>query len=1730
MTNTNIPTPDSQADASLGDALAQNKDADAVSQPPNTPKSPKRPKPFKSRLGVYLIRLLITAIVAVVLLLLLLFYAAGTEKGTQLIIEKIALETGTKLKYSEGTIRDGLWVSDVEIAQGEDITVTVNRAYVQLGWRAIFARQVHLVNPQIDTVEVTNRVPSTGEPFGYPTIKLPVDLQLDNADIKTIRYLQAGADAVILHDISSKQAIWSGTAVKLSDTALSYGDVVTVSHANGQIDLSGQYPLSATADVHVHSLDRVHFDTLQVQAGGTLKRTAGTLTSKYNQHDISGSFIAQGLDENSPFHARLDFDEVVLPYAEEQHITLKDGTIIADGVVSNIDVRINTDLSAKDIPSGRYRGRGIVRDGGMDIPFLAADTPQGELTASGKMEWSDEFELDATLSGDGFKVREAMPAEYREYAAYLPKDLSGSLGVRYFLKDNNDDTRFEFALRQKDGERIDATLAQSQRTAAAPWRISADFANIRRSDVPKIGNINAKAGSVSLRLEEGRTYIDAKADIIELNAAPKGSYVVLADIEKGERINLTDFRYDGVMGDLAGTGRIDLATANRPLSWQLDAKTQSLRPNAYLGDGKTPIEALTGYIKATGRMREADGLSIHDITLSATDLTAQVMNGKHRDTVAFKGDGKSTVYLKGSDVQRVVAELNHDIRAALTLDERADISATGRTLADIRFKKVGNSVTVDTLNVGMDADVVQTALPQLGRAKIGVDAKGTMDALSISRLSLDSDQGRIDARGKLNLQDGVAWDMTARLDDVNTAKFVNNNNLIATISGDLVTSGKYANQQLGQTTVRFDGRVVNDRVPDGKLGIDITGTDKHFEIRRLTHSGAAGSLSATGMVDISRGIRWQANATMQNLNIGAYIKDMPSNLTGHFNTRGDWHDTAQMVELTNLDVKGSFNGQPLSATGALYAKLALPKDFSAYLNRIKQTTQRPRSRGELLSLRQRIDMNARESQRIIQSLRADNLNLRLGENHIMMDGSDSQLTTSVNVTDLSQIINTAPGVIKGGVILINDDNALPTLYVDMAVKDVRMRNLVISEANAIGKIINLGNSPSQLVAQGKDIIVLGKVIREARLDFSGTESAHTLSFATQSADVTAEALIQGSLNRDTMRYTGVLADAQIDSRFGAIAQRQPTEFSVGLNDSSVQIAPHCWQTLNSSAAGEGVICLQDTLRYSEAAGNVNVVIQNLDTRIFSSLLPSDIEWDSVLNGYAKAAWAKGRAPVVDAAISSDNGRIALNQPDVGYVEMPYKRGSVVATSVANGLRIRTDLAGVAGVGYADVVVDPYTQSKPIAGMLAMDEMNLAVLRPFFSNLQNLSGKVSMAGGLRGTLSRPQFYGKAKLDQGSLAIVGVPMHLTDMNVTADINGMNAALNGGFKAGDGQASIHGDIDWAGQMQARIGISGENLAIRQPPVVTAEISPDLEIVVRPFQKFVDVQGVVVVPSATIRPPEASAEIVTESGDVSVLDRRIVGNLDKILAVAQPWSINASIGVDLGRRVEFRGFGARLPLAGALHLTQSGQGTMQALGVVQVSERTKIDAIGQNLELNYAQIRFNGDILNPRLSIEGEREIEGQMVGVRVRGTAGSPDITVFNDAGLTEQQAMNALLTGRISESSDPGSGITEQGFRSQVTNSLAAAGLSLGLSGTRNLTNQIGQALGLDSLTIDASGGSHDANVNITGYVTPDLYIRYGVGVFNAEQSLSMRYQLTRRVFVEATRATENMVDVIYRWKF
>ena len=1666
-------------------------------EPVRTPQAspPKHPRPPRRRSKLWWA--FVCACIVLVAVCVLVYALLASSAGTRFVLDRIAGETGVRFTYDHGTLKDGVHIKDVVIANDPKLDITVDKAFVQIGWRALFARQVHLSAIDIGTLRITNHTAPSDEPFGYEAYRAPVNLWIQNASVQRIVYAQLTREPVNIEGVNLKALHWQDHELTVTDGNLKVTDIVTLKHIHGDITLNHLYPLKARATVVVDSLADIHVDPLDVQATGTLKRTVGTVISRYNKHKVTGDFVVQGMDKGTPFWARLAADEIVLPYASEQHITLSDATVIASGVASgdtDIDLRIHSHVDGRDIPQGLYHGRASVTVDGMDIHHLSAHTEGGLLTVDGKMDWHQDFVMSANIYGDGVLIAPLVPSKYADYAVYAPKHLTGALKFGMGLKDDADHAWYDFDLHQKDGERVHARLTQANYHANAPWLIAADWSRLVRAELPNIGRLDSPHGKAQLSIhKDGMVKIKADANISELLGAPQGDYHVDAVIED-RSIALHDTRYKGELGALDVKGVIELAHGNKPLTWQLEARTPGLLPKKYFKDA--PFDRLVGDVTARGTMRTTTKGQVHDISFGHLDVTASM----DEQSVALRGQGKLGASLAGG--------------------------------------------TLTALSANFDGKLVTHGINEaLVDNTVSLVAQGTPNKFDISKLTLAGSAGNVSAAGQLSFAHGIRWDVAGRVDRLDVGQLHPKSPMLLT--GDIVTKGSYINGKLTGVYADYVGRIdrksgVNADLPSGNLVLNANMNGDALIIDKLDFAGQAGKLQATGELNIGRGWVGWLDASMQALDIGHFVKDYKSHLTGKLSARIDWQKDNQSIGIDDMDITGTVNEDAFMAKGRLAMVLDLPDNLSAYLTELRRGTARRFDErriattdlsDSLNNLSEAIGEQARINKRLIKSVHADDMVVILGDNRLGLDGDGKELVLDINAQTLSQIVPTLRGAISGGLIIVQDGHPLPTFYSDLKVSGIGYGNFAIREGAMIGKFVNLGNEDSQLLLTGERVLVAGRSFNRLHFDFNGTQAKHLASVLLSSDEMQIQAKLDGSLS--DQGYHGVVSEGRLQTAAGVLNQRQPTEINYHFADQHLQVAAHCWQTLTNKDAHTGAVCLPQRLSIKtekdREAGDVNVVLQNLDTSVFSPILPSDLSWHARLHGKVEARWGRGVTPVVNAVLYSDNGTIGLRAKDTPDVLLPYQRVSLIAQTVPTGLKLRTDInAGRGGQGYADIIINPYQQNKPIAGALVLNELKLDVLRPFFPAIQTMSGSVNVAGGLGGTLKKPLFYGNASLSEGRFALVDVPLVLEDIEIDGSIRGMTASVEGKFASGDGKGVLDAQVDWSDVLAAKVTFQAEELVISSPPLLSAKVSPHLQIVTRPTQKYVDIKGVVSVPTATIRPPEASSDVVSESPDVTVIDRRMTANVANLLAKVEPWSINADIGLDLGKDVKFQGFGAKLPLAGALHLTQSGQGRLNGRGVIQVSQRTKVDAIGQNLDLNYAQVRFNGDVRYPRLSIEAVREIESNIVGVRVTGMATDPMIKVFNDAGLSEQQAMNALVTGSISDSG--GTQISEQGFRTQVTNNLAAAGLSLGLRGTRGITNQLGRALGLESLVVDASGGGGDTNVNVTGYISPDLYIRYGVGVFNAESTLSMRYQLTKRIYVEATSATENFVDMVYRWRF
>lgn len=82
----------------------------------------------------------------------------------------------------------------------------------------------------------------------------------------------------------------------------------------------------------------------------------------------------------------------------------------------------------------------------------------------------------------------------------------------------------------------------------------------------------------------------------------------------------------------------------------------------------------------------------------------------------------------------------------------------------------------------------------------------------------------------------------------------------------------------------------------------------------------------------------------------------------------------------------------------------------------------------------------------------------------------------------------------------------------------------------------------------------------------------------------------------------------------------------------------------------------------------------------------------------------------------------------------------------------------------------------------------------------------------------------------------------------------------------------------------------------------------------------------------------------------------------------------------------------------------------------------------------------------------------------------------------------------------------------------------------LTDKVGGTLGITNLAVDAAGTSDDTQFTVSGYLSPRLYLRYGVGIFTPVNTATIRYKISAKLYLEAVSSLENAIDLFYNLRF
>lgn len=450
----------------------------------------------------------------------------------------------------------------------------------------------------------------------------------------------------------------------------------------------------------------------------------------------------------------------------------------------------------------------------------------------------------------------------------------------------------------------------------------------------------------------------------------------------------------------------------------------------------------------------------------------------------------------------------------------------------------------------------------------------------------------------------------------------------------------------------------------------------------------------------------------------------------------------------------------------------------------------------------------------------------------------------------------------------------------------------------------------------------------------------------------------------------------------------------------------------------------------------------------------------------------------------------------------------------------TRAAGASEVGSVNgqLAIPTYTHigmpldSQAVSARLTGRIDDLALIETFTPQVDSLTGRITLDASVGGTLGAPAVRGGLRLDAPAarLALLGVTYRDVQLAATGDSTG-EFALTGRARSGGGTLSLDGHSPFppTAKRPAQIRIRGANFEAVNVPELHAIVSPALQVAIA--GDSINAQGEVTLPLVHVQLTEVPEAAIAPSQDVI-----FVG--DSTPEQQQSgWRIASRVRIVLGDSVSFSGFNFTAALGGQLLLVQRpGHPPMGSGGIDIVEGHYK--AYGQDLTISQGHIRFaGGPVDDPSLAIRATRTAQDSVVaGLDIAGTLKRPQVTIFSNPPMSESRALGYIVLGHA-----PGQTTGAQG------DLLSRAATSLGLRGGNLLAKAVGQNLGLSNLSVESAGDVQKASLVAGTYLSPNLYVSYGIGLFDPTSILRLRYDISRRWTLQAERGAATGADLLFR---
>lgn len=864
-----------------------------------------------------------------------------------------------------------------------------------------------------------------------------------------------------------------------------------------------------------------------------------------------------------------------------------------------------------------------------------------------------------------------------------------------------------------------------------------------------------------------------------------------------------------------------------------------------------------------------------------------------------------------------------------------------------------------------------------------------------------------------------------------------------------------------------------DTAPEARFTASGAFDREQLVLEQLQGDALRGRLSGSGRIAWSGEQPWNARFEASNIDVAAIRADVPGRLSAVATVEGRGFTPASPWTLRLASLSGTLLGRVLTG------------------------------RGEVMH---------RDGNYELRGLRVAN-----GPSHVDVDGrwgGTVDLRWNADVRSLALLHPGLQGELR------SSGHAGGTATRPQVAGELRARRLEIAGVTVASLDADLDvdttdqrESRADVSAAGIDLGAF--VLDTARLDLRGLSSEHVLSLEFASQGDRARQLpgfrgrlgVAGSFDPARRTWHGLLDQAAVTFPDGGAALLQPA--AIEASTALVRVAPVCLKS------GEALLCAEGEQHADPSTWRVIYSAQDWPLK---RLLRSILGWKE-FDGRLQAAGWLAQEPSQD---WTGGMTLLLDEPTLDVPRNKFRsdrlelgRGRFDLFADPGELRASIDLqmAETTQVqGTVSATRDPRldTLDYPLHGAIRGQSTALTAVPVFVPEIDRSSGRLDSSVTIGGTLGNPRFDGEFHIRDGRFDMYRSNMQLTDVTLDGRFVGDELVFEGNGKTARGKLALDGRFAWPDDvMTGELHFKGDQLMLADTPDYRIVASPDLTIAAG--TDGYAVRGEVLIPLARITPKDLSTTVGTSP------DETIVGEEDEDAGPSTLERVRARVRMVLGDDVRVNSYGLKAQLGGAVTVLSRPGDVVRGNGSIRVVEG-EYKAFGQYIKVKRGVLSYNRTPLDePTLDLVGEREIKGEdiVVAINVRGTLSQPFVTLSSQPALPQAEALSYLLTGRSINT-----------LQSGEAASLDRAAESLALGGGGLLLGGLGNRIGLDEVSVEQTG-DEDASVVLGKYLSPRLFVSYGISIVEAINTIKLRYTLNERWSLKAEAGLEQSADVEYK---